>query len=347
MTTRSSSVSPDDPDISPEHAAATVDVPRAAGVDRSVADVTRLITLLTRPPRDTDSADEAIGAAGQQRPVDGVSRLMEPPHRTPAKPHRGRAAVPATPVNRPVEGLAELLAGRVAARPGGAHTGPQPAPPAAESVSARSTTPPATTAPAKSPAATISVVKSPTAKSPSTASTASPASSTSASASPAASASAAVSASASASATSAPETGTAVGPRTSGGLDWCARATALAVFLCGAAHAPRYWTGPASGVLGATLLASGACVLLALALLVRTPQVRLGAATCALAVAAALVAAQALGGRSGLPDPALLQAALLAPPWLAGTAAAVAALAALTVLLTGLTVANLRHDEGS
>lgn len=45
---------------SPQYAQATIDALRAVGVNRSVEDVTRLVGLLTRPPRNSDSADEAI-----------------------------------------------------------------------------------------------------------------------------------------------------------------------------------------------------------------------------------------------------------------------------------------------
>ncbi|MFY4723132.1 hypothetical protein [Streptomyces sp. LaBMicrA B280] len=39
------------------------------------------------------------------------------------------------------------------------------------------------------------------------------------------------------------------------------RVAALLVFLCGAAHAPRYWAGLSHGLLGATLVASALCML--------------------------------------------------------------------------------------
>lgn len=109
------------------------------------------------------------------------------------------------------------------------------------------------------------------------------------------------------------------------------RGAALLVFLCGAAHAPRFWAGLSHGALGATLVASALCMLLALALPARAAQARLVAATAAAGVTAALAAGQVLGGRFGLPDPTRLWAATLAPPWLAGTAATAAALAALMV----------------
>ncbi|RAJ63903.1 hypothetical protein K376_00998 [Streptomyces sp. PsTaAH-130] len=125
------------------------------------------------------------------------------------------------------------------------------------------------------------------------------------------------------------------------------RVAALLVFLCGAAHAPRYWAGLSHGLLGATLVASALCMLLGLALPTRAAHARLGAAAAALVVTAGLGAGQVLGGRLGLPDPARLWAATLAPPWLAGAAAAVAALAALAVVLAVLLGVNARGHRGS
>ncbi|MEU2054988.1 hypothetical protein [Streptomyces bungoensis] len=121
----------------------------------------------------------------------------------------------------------------------------------------------------------------------------------------------------------------------------------MPVFLCGVAHAPRYWTGLPQDVLQATLLLSGLCVMLALALPARTAGGRLVTATAALVTTAALAAGQVLGGRFGLPDPARLRTAVVAPPWLAGAAAEVAALAALAVLLATLRDMNLRRTKGS
>ncbi|MYX98353.1 hypothetical protein GT045_27000, partial [Streptomyces sp. SID486] len=108
---------------------------------------------------------------------------------------------------------------------------------------------------------------------------------------------------------------------------------------------PRYWTGLPHGVLGATLLASALCGLLALALTARAAPARLVAATAAVGVTSVLAAGQVLGGRFGLPVPARLAAATLAPPWLAGPAAAAAALGALSVLLTALNAGDT-HGEG-
>ncbi|TWV55714.1 insulinase family protein, partial [Streptomyces misionensis] len=125
------------------------------------------------------------------------------------------------------------------------------------------------------------------------------------------------------------------------------QAAAALVFLCGAAHAPRYWAGLSHGLLGATLVASALCMLLGLALPARAAQARLAAAASALVVTTVLGAGQVLGGRFGLPDPARLWAATLAPPWLAGAAAAAAALAALGVVLAVLLGTGDRDRGGS
>ncbi|XKK61769.1 hypothetical protein HFP71_02430 [Streptomyces sp. ARC32] len=82
-------------------------------MNRSVEDVTRLVGLLTRPPRHSGSADEAIRAAAECRSVEDVTRLMALLHRTPLEPHCGQEAVRAAATGRPVEELVELI-GRLA-----------------------------------------------------------------------------------------------------------------------------------------------------------------------------------------------------------------------------------------
>ncbi|MEU8694545.1 hypothetical protein [Streptomyces sp. NPDC048665] len=128
------------------------------------------------------------------------------------------------------------------------------------------------------------------------------------------------------------------GRRSSRAALWPARGAALLVLLCGVAHAPRSWAGPRQGVLVAGAVAAGLCLLLALVLALppRTAMVRLGTATAALGVGAALAAGQLLRGRLGLPDAFRLWDVTLAPWWLAGTAALATALAALVVLVVVL-----------
>ncbi|WEO93718.1 hypothetical protein A6P39_006685 [Streptomyces sp. FXJ1.172] len=133
---------------------------------------------------------------------------------------------------------------------------------------------------------------------------------------------------------SAPDRGR--GRRSSRAAVSSARGAALLVLLCGVAHAPRSWAGLPQGILVAGPVASGLCVLLALALALplRAAQVRLGTVTAALGVGAVLAVGQVLGDRLGLPEQSRLWDMTLAPRWLAGTAAAATALAALVVLLT-------------
>ncbi|MCS0602642.1 hypothetical protein NX794_15695 [Streptomyces sp. LP11] len=126
-----------------------------------------------------------------------------------------------------------------------------------------------------------------------------------------------------------------------------ARAAALLVFLCGAAHAPRYRDGLSEAVLGATVVIAGLCMLAALALRARATAVRLVAAAVAAGVTGAVVAGHLLG-RTGPAGLAGLWDGTLAPPWLAATTATAAALAALAVLAAGLAVGvSRRRGAGS
>ncbi|WP_258055772.1 hypothetical protein [Streptomyces sp. Ru62] len=320
---------------SPEPARMTADVLRAVAVDRSVEDVTRLVTLLTEPPRDSGSADEAIRAAAERRPLEDVSRLVQLLHRGPVESHCAEAAVRAVAVHRPVEELAELI-GRLAAERQTRE---------AEERSAAAAVAPAVvwevgwSAPAASAEAERSVTEEPAAGRP-------------AAAGPVKTRRIIVEGR---TRTSRPLTeGRAerrraaaertVDDRTPTACLWAARSAALLVFLCGTAHAPRYWAGLSHGALGATLLASALCGLLALALTARAAPARLVAATAAVGVTAVLAAGHVLGGRFNLPDPARLRAATLAPSWLAGPTAAAAALGALVVLLTALTMGKAQRD---
>ncbi|MEV5880703.1 hypothetical protein AB0L75_42335 [Streptomyces sp. NPDC052101] len=352
---------------SPEHARTTADALRAVGVDRSVEDLARFVTLLTESPGATGSADEAIRAAAERRPLDDVSRLMQLLHRTSLGPHCGQAAVRAVAVSRPVEELAELI-GRLSADravretplsepPAAAPLGPVRDPVPAEAVSAFDAWAAATSGrqtrdeqdrpekdrsekdrPARARPAKERLAKDRSAKD-----------------------------------RSARErlvqewrarTGFAkqrsVKDRSAQDPDrnrnrnrdrwrfvtpeWGARAAALLVLLCGVAHAPRHWAGPFHGVLAATVLASGLCVLLALALPTPAAHARLVAGTAGFGVTAALAVGQLAGVRFGLPDAARLWGATLAPPWLAVTVAGTAALATLAVLLGALLTGTARRE---
>ncbi|MFF3929046.1 hypothetical protein [Streptomyces hirsutus] len=101
---------------SPEHTRAVVDVLRVIGVSRPVEDVARLVALLTRPPRDADSADEAIRAAAAHRPVEDVTRLVALLHSEQLAPHCREEALRAAASGRSVEELIELI-DRLAALP--------------------------------------------------------------------------------------------------------------------------------------------------------------------------------------------------------------------------------------
>ncbi|MEU1407614.1 hypothetical protein ABZ471_35650 [Streptomyces sp. NPDC005728] len=290
----------------PDHARTRDDALRAAGVDRSVEDVALLVTLLTGASRDAGSADEAIRAAAESRPLEDVTRLVELLHRTPAGPHCGRAAAEAMAVGRPVEELADLIARLAADRTATETAPPEPTVPEPLDVPPVPVVPPLAYTP-PAPVVPVSDLGRPRL--------------------------------------------VQTGDRIPGGGSpnapaWLARAAALLVLLCGVAHTPRYWTSLSPPVLQATFLAAVLCVVLALALPERAVPARLAAAAVTLVVTAALAAGHVLVGRFGLPDPAGLQAATLAPPWLAGTAAAAAALAALAVLLATLGAVLARITDG-
>ncbi|MFG5718128.1 hypothetical protein [Streptomyces murinus] len=292
----------------PEHTRTLAEAVRSAGLDRSVADVTRLAALLTRPPRTPAGADAVLRAAAGQRPVDEVGMLLRQLHRTPLEPRCRQTAVQAAATGRTVGELTELI-GSLAADT----DKPVPElPPAApdRGVPAAEGPSPAHPGPPGTPprrAPRLRLLRLEPA------------------------------------AQEPPQKEAARHAPAGTGV----RVAALLVFLCGAAHAPRYWAGLSHGLLGATLVASALCMLLGLALPARAAHARLGAAAAALAVTAGLGAGQVLGGRFGLPDPARLWAATLAPPWLAGTAAAVAALGALAVVLAVLLGINTPGRRGS
>ncbi|MFG2636548.1 hypothetical protein ACGFX8_22165 [Streptomyces sp. NPDC048362] len=134
-------------------------------------------------------------------------------------------------------------------------------------------------------------------------------------------------------------------PRSPSSSLWVARVASLLMFLCGLAHTPRYWTALSQGVLGATIVVSGLCLLLALALPARTAQARIVAATAAVGVTVVIAAVQ-MSGRFTPPGLSRMWTATLAPSWLAGTAAVVAALAALVALTVTLTAGSLCRDAG-
>ncbi|MEU6466476.1 hypothetical protein [Streptomyces sp. NPDC046976] len=292
----------------PEHTRTLAEAVRSAGLDRSVADVTRLAALLTRPPRTPAGADHVLRAAAGQRPVNEVGLLLRLLYRTPLEPRCRQTAVQAAATGRTVGELTELI-GRLAADADQPVRELPPAAPERDASAAEGPSPAHPLPPGTPPrrAPRLKLLRLDPA------------------------------------AQEPPPKEAARHARAETGV----RVAALLVFLCGAAHAPRYWAGLSHGLLGATLVASALCMLLGLALPARAAHARLGAAAAALAVTAALGAGQVLGGRFGLPDSARLWAATLAPPWLAGTAAAVAALGALAVVLAVLLGINAPVRRGS
>ncbi|MFE1885061.1 hypothetical protein [Streptomyces diastatochromogenes] len=301
---------------------------RAAVADRPLEDVVRLITLLERRPEHARTTAEALRAAGIDRPVEDVTRLVSlltrPPRTSGGADEAIRAAAECRPLEE-VTRLMELLRHTpvephcVRAAVDAVAVG-RPVEELAELIarlaseeSAHETAPPEPTLLEPADTLLASVVPAPEAAAPSLQQSDSPS----------------------------PDSGSPKAPLR------LARTAAVLVFLCGAAHAPRYWSDLSQPALRTTLVASGLCLLLALALPARTVPARMAAATVTLLVTATLAAVQVLdGGRFGLPDPAWLQSALLAPPWLAGTAAAAAALAALAVLLATVGMASARRAEG-
>ncbi|MFI9808413.1 hypothetical protein ACIHEJ_29285 [Streptomyces sp. NPDC052301] len=320
---------------SPEHARTTADALRAAAVDRSVEDVTRLVTLLTEPPRETHCADEAIRAAAECRSVEDVSRLMQLLHRTPVEPHCAEEAVRAAAVNRPLEELAELIDRMAADRARCASplpdvAGPLPAGPTADPGSPAAEAIGAQGGHAKDRPAQDGLGQDRPAKArpPRTRPDNTRPDKTRRDRNRAAKAPSAEH--------PAPD------GRSSAPIPlWGARGAALLVALCGVAHAPRYWAGLSRGVLGATVVVSALCLLLALALPARAAWARIVVATVAFGVTGALGAGQVLGGRFGLPDASrLLLDATLAPLRLAGVLAGLAAVAALGVMSSVVTGAK-------
>ncbi|PKW11719.1 hypothetical protein SAMN05428944_1059 [Streptomyces sp. 1222.5] len=317
---------------SPEHARTAADALRAAGVDRSVEDVTRLVALLTEPSRESDSADQVIRAAAERRSLEDVTLLMQLLHRNPVERRCGQAAVRAAAVSRPVEELAELISRLAAERTRQESPLPEPLAPeqtrhlptfavaAAAAVPApqEADAPPRPAEPgaeqprpAKSLTVTVRSLRHRPARDRAPRDRA---------------------------ASGSPDDRTIPAPL------WTARGAALLVFLCGVAHAPRYWTGLSQGVLGSTIVVAALCMLLALTLPARAAQARLVAATAAVGVTAVLAVGQLLAGRFGPRGISRLWDGTLAPSWLAGTAAAAAALAALAVLAAALTTGGAESD---
>ncbi|MEU6600047.1 hypothetical protein [Streptomyces flaveolus] len=332
----------------------------AAVADRPVEDVVRLITLLERSPEPARMTADALRAVAVDRSVEDVTRLVQLLHLSPVEPHCAEAAVRAVAVHRPVEELAELIgrlaaerdAGEAEAEPARAEVGPLFATAEPVAVPDPQDRAAGDRLQAERALAVAGSVQVPVLEGSATAGwavTEGPATAgRSVAAAPVKTRRFVIQGRAKtlwSGAEPSAERRPAAADRTPTACLWAARCAALLVFLCGMAHAPRSWTGLSHGVLGATLLASALCGLLALALTARAAPARLVAATAAVGVTAVLAAGHVLGGRFNLPDPARLRAATLAPPWLAGPMAAAAALGALVVLLTALTMGNAERGN--
>ncbi|WP_018566461.1 hypothetical protein [Streptomyces sp. PsTaAH-124] len=279
---------------SPRYADTTGRVLRAAALDRPVEEVVRLVAELTRPPRPAESADAAIRAAVEHRDLDEVTRLLALLHRAPQRPHCARVAVSAAVGARTAEELADLLGGLAR------HDG--------------SGSPPPYTA-AEDPSA---VPEEPTAAGAGTERCAGPGGTPCDPEGPMAAA---------ADDEWAGQDGGARGPGRL--VFWPGWVAAAALVVCGAAHFPLRPDGASGLVYGAALAASALCGALALALVLR-------AGVTVLVAGSVLPAAlAALGYAEGRFAPAGLSRALavtVAPPSSAGLTAVCAALASLAAL---------------
>jgi cytochrome bd-type quinol oxidase subunit 2 len=114
---------------------------------------------------------------------------------------------------------------------------------------------------------------------------------------------------------------------------WSGLLVCVVLALCGAAYFPLRTDGASTTVQAVAFGASGLCLLLALLAAFRANTAVLAAAVV---VPAVLAAAQLLEGR--LRSPGLTQAldGTTAPPWAAGSVAALAALVSLVALLVHL-----------
>lgn len=126
MTTRSPSVRPNLPDITPgeppQGSAATPPVPagpppgaaayglvRAAVADRPLEELAELITLLEQYPACAEAAVDALRAAGTERSVEDVTRLVTLLTRPPRAAEGADEVIRAAAERRPVEDVSRLM----------------------------------------------------------------------------------------------------------------------------------------------------------------------------------------------------------------------------------------------
>lgn len=306
---------------SPRCEEATADALRAAGIDRPVEDVTRLVALLTEPPGEPDSADPAIRAAARHRPVEEVAQLLALLHRPPLEPHCGEEAVRAAATGRPVDELAELIGGLARDRDEEPEpperSGPPPSGTARGPAEEHEEAAPAETSPAADaddgtrgplPAADGRRHREPVPTRPLSRSSRPPERP-------------------GARGRSRPPAPAGPRPR------WSGLVVCVVLVLCAAAYFPLRTDGLSTTAHVVALAASGLCLLTAVLSALRAGVV---VSAAAVLVPAALAAAQLLDGRLRSPGLTAALGSTAAPPWAAGSVAALAALVALVALLVHL-----------
>ncbi|WP_051812356.1 hypothetical protein [Streptomyces sp. NRRL S-340] len=348
---------------SPRYADTAGRVLRAAALDRPVEEVARLVAELTRPPRPAESADDTIRAAVEHRRLDEVARLLALLHQAPQQPHCAREAVRAALGTRTPEELVDLIGGLTRRSAPAPATGPAPATaPAATAAPAPATAPAATAAPAPATAPAPTPVPAETAAVPTAAAAEEPYTVRAALVDGGAAAAEPVDErlelppgdtgvigdvghtgdpvllDAVPGREADAETAQAPDPQDDGGrparlVFWPGWVAAAALVVCGAAHFPLRRAGTSGLVYGIALTVSLLCGALALALLVRAGVVLLVAGSV---VPAALAALGYVEGRFAPAGMSRALAVTVAPPSSAGLTAgcaALASLAALTLLL--------------
>ncbi|MGV9273143.1 hypothetical protein [Streptomyces griseosporeus] len=266
---------------------------RAVGTERPVEDVSRLAALLSRPPHHADDADRMIRAAAEARPVEEVTRLMGLLHRPPLEQGRVDEAVRAAATGRPVEELAHLIELLARERDVTNVTPSEEAPEEPQEPQGPTGTTSGTQFRTRSG---LKVRRKGRAKgrAPGT------------------------------------ETAARTAAKAAGPAPWVTWLATALLALCGAAYFPLHRHGAPAKVYALALALSGVCLVLALLLAVRPSRVLLCAAVV---VPAALAGAQVAAERFGSPGLVRSLELTLAPSWLAGPAAVVAAVAALAALL--------------
>ncbi|WP_181139980.1 hypothetical protein [Streptomyces sp. Ru71] len=280
-----------------------------AASQRSLEDIARLITLLQESEGCAGAAADVLRAVGVQRPVEDVSKLVAVLSRPPHRPEDADEMIRAAAEHRPIEEVTRLME-LLYREPAEQHCGD-------EAVRAAATGRPVEEL--------VELVGRLAREREQQATVAQPAQSGAQQQPPAGAAPAAE---------PAPRAPAERQPAALG--SWTGRLAALMLALCGAAWFPLHRDGAPARVYGLAFGLSALCLVLALLLTRRRPAlVVLGAAV---AVPAALAAAQLLADRLGAAGLTRSLDLTAAPPWATGplaVAAALVALAALCVRLTG------------